>query len=335
MKTSLITGINGQDGSYLAELLLQKDYLVHGIVRRTSTPNLENIKHLLDHDRLILHYGDLSDDSSLFKILRTSRPDEIYNLAAQSHVGISFDNPVYTSDINALGPMRILECMKTLNMFETSRFYQASTSELYGKVKEPFQSEKTPFNPRSPYAIAKHHAFMIVRNYCEAYGLFGCNGILFNHESPRRGLNFVTRKITKQVGEIYRGERNLIEIGNLNAERDWGHAKDYVEAMHLMLQHDKPDDYVVSMGEKHSVREFVEICFKKINIPITWSGSGLNEVGKNGKDVLIKINPEFYRPTEVDYLIGNSSKIRTTLKWKPKYSFEDLVSEMMNSDLER
>jgi len=295
-KTALITGVTGQDGSYLSELLLEKGYMVHGIQRRSSIPNIENIRHLIGHERFYLHYGDLLDSSGLYSIIKQTRPDEIYNLAAQSHVRISFDTPIYTGNVDGLGPARILEAMRNLNMFETTRFYQASTSELYGKVQENVQSETTPFYPRSPYAVAKLYAFWMLKNYREAYGAFACNGILFNHESPRRGIDFVTRKITKAVANISKGNQDYVELGNLNSKRDWGHAKDYVEAMHLMLQHDKPDDYVVATGKMHSVRDFVEIAFNYIDVSLTWSGSGVNEVG-SGQDGKVYVKILRYRRT--------------------------------------
>lgn len=334
MKTALITGITGQDGSYLAELLLEKGYMVHGIQRRTSTPNVDNIKHLIGHERLCLHFGEMTDGANLMSIIKQTRPDEIYNLAAQSHVRISFDTPVDTGNINALGVTRILEAMRTLNMFETTKFYQASTSELYGKIQEPRQDEETPFYPRSPYGIAKLYAFWMLKNYRESYNAFACNGILFNHESPRRGENFVTRKVTKKVAAIAKGEREKIEFGNIDAQRDWGHAKDYVHGMWLMLQQDKPDDYVLATGEVHSVREFIEIAFNHIGMPITWEGSGVDEVGLDADgNVRVSINPKYYRPTEVELLYGDPSKAERELGWTREYNFTKLVTEMLESDI--
>ena len=339
MKTALITGCTGQDGSYLAELLLDKGYVVHGLRRRSATENTENIKHLLGHYNLNLHYGDLTDQATIYNILKIFRPDEIYNLAAQSHVRISFDTPVDTGDINGLGVTRILEAMRSLDMFNTSKIYQASTSELYGKIQEPKQNENTPFYPRSPYGVAKLYAYWIIKNYRESYGAFACNGILFNHESPRRGENFVTRKITSQIAEIVKGTRVYIELGNLDSYRDWGHAKDYVRGMWLMLQQDEPDDYVLATGEKHSVREFVEISFGKAGYKIEWHGEGINEIGKincNTPDekTVVKINSEFYRPAEVDVLLGDPTKAETILGWKREYTFDDLVEEMFQHDSE-
>lgn len=333
MKTALITGVTGQDGSYLSELLLQKEYVVHGIHRRSATDNKDNIKHLLGHPRFNLHYGDLTDASTLEGILKSTRPDEIYNLAAQSDVRISFDTPVQTSDINGLGVMRILESMRHLDMFGTSKLYQASTSELYGKVQEIPQTEKTPFYPRSPYGVSKLYAYWAIQNYIESYGLFGCNGILFNHESPRRGKNFVTRKITSQAVEIKYGLRSVIELGNLDSKRDWGHAKDYVHGMYLMLQQTKPDNYVLATGKTRTVREFVEIAFHHLHMNIEWEGSGINEVGLHNGVVVIKINPNFYRPTEVDLLLGNPEKAEKELNWKREYTFEKLVQDMIENDI--
>jgi len=336
-KTALVSGISGQDGSYLTELLLDKGYTVHGIRRRSATENTENIKHLLGHERLNLHWGDLTDGSAIEGILKLTRPDEIYNLAAQSHVRISFDIPVQTCDINALGTMRILEGMRHLNMFETTKFYQASTSELYGEVKAVPQNEETPFHPRSPYGVSKLYAFWAVRNYIESYNLFGCNGILFNHESPRRGDNFVTKKITNHVvdyqqNSLVGNEKNVptLELGNMNAQRDWGHAKDYVNGMWLMLQQDKPGDYVLATGETRTVREFVEVAFRHIDIDITWEGEGVDEVGRSQSgEVLVKVNPKYYRPAEVDLLIGDPTKAEQKLGWKREYDFSALVKDMM------
>jgi len=339
-KTALITGCTGQDGSYLAELLLAKGYMVHGIRRRSATDNTNNIKHILGHERLNLHYADLTDAAAILGVLKATRPDEIYNLAAQSHVRVSFDIPVQTCDINALGTMRILEGMRHLNMFETTRFYQASTSELYGEVKAVPQDENTPFHPRSPYGVSKLYAYWAVKNYKESYNLFGCNGILFNHESPRRGDDFVTKKITNHVcayRDVILNPENtnvtmdVLELGNIDAKRDWGHAKDYVEGMWRMLQQDKPDDYVLATGETKTVRELVEVAFSHKDMDINWEGEGVKEVGfSNDGEVLVRINPEFYRPAEVDLLIGDPTKAETVLGWKRQYDFEALVKDMMN-----
>ncbi|MDW7641251.1 MAG: GDP-mannose 4,6-dehydratase [Nitrosarchaeum sp.] len=338
MKKALITGITGQDGSYLADLLLSKGYEVHGIIRRNSTSDgTDRINYLLSSPKITLHYGDLTDFSNIMSIIQETRPDEIYNLAAQSHVKVSFSNALYTADVDALGVCRILEALKILGMINTVKFYQASTSEMYGLVQEIPQREGTKFHPRSPYGVAKLYAHWITKNYRESYGLFGCNGILFNHESPRRGETFVTRKITKTLAKIKNGKHSLpLELGNMDAKRDWGHAKDYVKAMWLMLQHDKPDDYVVAMGEQHSVREFVEIACKHFEFDIEWKGEGIEEVAvfKNTDNVLVKVNPEFYRPAEVDSLVGDSSYAKSRIGWTPRYSFYDLVKEMCDSDLE-
>lgn len=337
MKKAIITGITGQDGSYLAELLLNKGYEVHGIVRRNSSMNTERIDHILqkqsdEQQRLFLHYGDLSDSSSLSKLLYTIQPSEFYNLGAQSHVGVSFDIPEFTSDVNGLGTLRILECIKQVN--PNIRFYQASSSELYGLVRETPQSETTAFYPRSPYAVAKLYAYWITVNYREAYGLFACNGILFNHESPRRGKTFVTRKITTGIANILAGKQKNLVLGNLNAKRDWGFAGDYVEAMWLMLQQDKPDDYVIATGETHSVREFCEHAFKYAGINLIWTGTGLDERGidaDTGKE-LISVSSKYFRPSEVDLLLGDPSKAKNKLGWKQKVSFEQLVEMMVDSD---
>lgn len=338
MKNALITGITGQDGSYLADLLLEKGYNVHGIIRRNSTSDCtDRINYLLENPRITLHYGDLTDFSNITSIIQETRPDEIYNLAAQSHVKVSFSNALYTSDVDALGVCRILEALRILGMINTTKFYQASTSEMYGLVQTIPQREDTKFHPRSPYGVAKLYAHWITKNYRESYGLFGCSGILFNHESPRRGETFVTRKITKTLSEIKNGKRVApLELGNMNAKRDWGHAKDYVEAMWLMLQHNTPNDYVVSMGQQHSVRDFVNIACEYIGFDIEWSGSDINEVARNNKtgEILVKVNSEFYRPAEVESLVGDSTFTRKTIGWKPKYSFEDLVKEMCDSDLD-
>ena len=342
MKVAFITGITGQDGSYLAELLLEKNYKVHGFFRRVSLNNsLENIKHLLLNKNLTLHSGDMTDCSSLLNTLRkieytfddTIERFEIYNLAAQSHVQRSFEMPGYTLESDGLGPLYLLEAMRHSKYKDITRFYQASTSELFGKVQNYPQTETTPFYPRSPYGVAKLYGFWIVKNYRESYNLFAVNGILFNHESPRRGKDFVTRKITSQLGKIVKGEQKCIELGNLEAKRDWGHAKDYVEGMWRILQADKPEDYVLATNEVHSVREFCDIAFAKVGFTITWKGVEDKEEGydQNG-ELRIKVNPEFYRPAEVDILCGNPVKAERELGWKRNYSFEELVSEMVNND---
>lgn len=342
LKKALITGITGQDGSYLAEFLLEKGYEVHGIVRRSSTFNTQRIEHLYAdpkshrEGRMKLHYGDMTDSSSLVKIIGTIRPSEVYNLAAQSHVKISFDLSEYTAEVDAVGTLRLLDAIRTCGLEKQVKFYQASTSELYGKVVETPQNEKTPFYPRSPYACAKLYAFWIVTNYREAYNMFACNGILFNHESPRRGENFVTRKITRSVAKISLNQLDCLELGNLDSKRDWGHAKDFVSAMWMMLQRDQPEDFVIATGETHSVREFVEAAFKYIGREIEWRGSGLTEVGveKGTETVRIRINEKYFRPTEVDLLLGDSSKARKELNWSPSVTFEQLVEDMMKSDIE-
>jgi len=341
-RVALITGITGQDGSYLSELLISKGYLVHGIVRRSSSFNTARIEHLYS-DRLThsegamkLHYGDLTDSTNLVKLIYEIKPDEVYNLGAQSHVKISFDLAEYTAEVDAVGTLRLLDAIRTCKLDNKIRFYQASTSELYGKVQEIPQTEKTPFYPRSPYGVAKLYAFWITINYREAYDMFACNGILFNHESPRRGGNFVTRKITRGVAKIHLGQQEYISLGNLDSKRDWGHAKDYVEAMWLMLQNDKPQDFVIATNEAHSVREFVEAAFREINKEIVWEGKGDNEVGKE-KDtgiVRIKVDPKFYRPTEVDILLGDATKAKNELNWNCKITFKDLVKEMVAADIE-
>ena len=337
MKNALITGITGQDGSYLAEFLLGMDYQVHGIIRRNSTSDsTERIKKLLDNPNIHLHYGDLSDFSNITSLIQETSPDEIYNLAAQSHVKVSFSNSLYTTDINALGVTRILEAIRVLGLEKNSRFYQASTSEMFGKVQETPQKETTPFYPRSPYGVSKLYGYWLVKNYRESYNIFGCNGILFNHESPRRGELFVTRKITKTLSEIKVGiKKGPLELGNMDAKRDWGHAKDYVRGMWMMLQADTPDDYVLSMEEQHSVRDFVNISCKKLGFDIEWYGKGIDEVGidKNTGKIMVQINPNYYRPTEVETLIGDCSKVKKQLGWKPEYTFEQLVDEMCESDL--
>lgn len=337
MKTALITGITGQDGSYLAELLLEKGYKVHGIIRRNSTSDCtDRIKELLTNPNIKLDYGDLSDFSNVTSIIQETQPDEVYNLAAQSHVKVSFSNSLYTTDVDAVGVVRILEAIRVLGLIDKTRFYQASTSELFGKVQEVPQKETTPFYPRSPYGVSKLYGFWITKNYRESYNLFGCNGILFNHESPRRGELFVTRKITKTLSEIKNGKKKgPLELGNLDAKRDWGHAKDYVRSMWMMLQHDSPDDYVVSMEQQHSVRDFVNIACKYIGFDIEWSGDGIDEVAidKNTNKVLVQINSDYYRPAEVESLVGDCTKAKNVLNWKPEYSFENLVEEMCKSDL--
>jgi GDPmannose 4,6-dehydratase len=338
MKKALITGITGQDGSYLAEFLLNKGYEVHGIVRRSSSPNTQRIEHLIEgipeeNSNLNLHFGDLSDSGSLTKLIYKIGPDEIYNLGAQSHVKVSFDIPEFTSDVNALGTTRLLESIKEVDT--AIKFYQASSSELFGKVQEIPQNEKTPFYPRSPYAAAKLYAYWITVNYREAYDLFACNGILFNHESPRRGANFVTRKITRGIANILAGKQDKLYLGNLDAKRDWGFAGDYVEAMWLILQQKEPDDFVIATGETHTVREFCELAFKNAGIILKWEGSGETEKGidiETGKE-LINVSSKFFRPTEVELLLGDPSKAKTKLNWTQKVSFEQLVKMMVVSDI--
>jgi len=338
MKTALITGITGQDGSYLAELLLEKNYKVHGLIRRNSTSDgTDRINHLLKFPTITLHYGDMTDFACLAQLIKDIQPDEIYNLAAQSHVKVSFSNALYTADANGLGTLRILEVIKLLGLEKTTRFYQAATSEMFGEVQSIPQREDTPFYPRSPYGVAKLYAHWITKNYREAYGMFACSGILFNHESPRRGETFVTRKITKTLAEIRNGKRIIpLELGNLDAKRDWGHAKDYVEAMWLMLQQEEPEDFVIATGQQHTVREFVDAAFDYMGYSIEWVGEGLKEVAKDYAtgEVLVKINPEFYRPAEVDSLVGDCTKAKETLGWKHNYSFTQLVEEMCKYDLE-
>lgn len=335
MKRALITGITGQDGSYLAELLLEKGYEVHGMARRASLPNTERIAHLLD--KITLHDGDLSDSSSIIRILRLVQPDEVYNLAAQSHVQVSFDVPEYSGDVDALGVLRILEAIRILGMEKSCRFYQASTSELYGKVEEVPQRETTPFHPYSPYAVAKQYGFWMVKEYREAYGMFAVNGILFNHESERRGENFVTRKITRAAGRIACGLQEKLQLGNLDSKRDWGYAKDYVECMWRMLQHDKPEDFVIATGVQHTVREFTTLAFAHDGIELEWQGSGLEEKGidkANGK-VVVEVNPAWFRPTDVDNLWGDPTKAKTVLGWNPqRTSYEQLCAIMAEHDLQ-
>jgi GDPmannose 4,6-dehydratase len=339
-KIALITGITGQDGSYLADLLLAKGYLVHGIKRRSSSFNSARIDHIyqdphVPDSRFHIHYGDMTDSTNLIRIIQAVQPDEIYNLAAQSHVQVSFETPEYTANADATGALRILEAIRILGLVKKTRFYQASTSELYGRVRETPQNENTPFYPRSPYGVAKLYAYWITINYREAYGMHASNGILFNHESPIRGETFVTRKITRAVAGIHLGAQRTLYIGNLNSKRDWGHARDYVEGMWRIVQQQAPDDYVLATGETHSVREFIELAFSKISRNIEWKGDGVDEVGidtTNGEP-LVKIDTRYFRPTEVDLLLGDSSKARRVLGWKHTVSFADLVSEMVNSDL--
>ena len=341
-KKALIFGITGQDGAYLTELLLDKNYEVHGVKRRSSSPNTGRIDHLYQdpHEtnrKLVLHYGDMTDACNITSIIQKVQPDEIYNLAAQSHVQVSFDTAEYTAEVDAIGPLRILEAIRLLNLKDKVKFYQASTSELYGLVQEIPQTEKTPFYPRSPYGVAKLYAYWITINYREAFDIFACNGILFNHESPRRGETFVTRKITQAVSRITLGLQDKLFLGNLNPKRDWGYAKDYVEAMWLILQQDKPDDFVIATGETHSVREFTELAFKEVGITIKWQNSGVDEEGvdkKTGK-VLVKVDPRYFRPTEVDLLLGNPEKAKKVLGWEPKTSFQELVKIMVKADLEQ
>lgn len=337
-KVALITGITGQDGAYLAEFLLNKNYIVHGIKRRTSLINTNRIDHLFEDPKhqnidFFLHHGDMTDSSSLIHVIQKTQPDEIYNLAAQSHVMVSFEEPEYTANSDALGSLRILEAIRTLGLEKKTKFYQASTSELYGLVQEIPQKETTPFYPRSPYGVAKLYAYWITVNYRESYNLFACNGILFNHESPVRGETFVTRKITIAMAKIKRGDLELFSLGNLDAKRDWGHAKDYVEAMWLMLQQDKPEDFVIATGNQYSVRQFIEEVAKSLEMEIIWQGKGESEVGLwNGK-IIIKIDSKYYRPSEVDSLIGDPSKAKEKLNWEAKITFNELVKEMVKFDL--
>ena len=337
-KTALITGITGQDGSYLAELLVEKGYHVHGIIRRSSQVNTNLIHTLIDNENsnnITLHYGDLTHSTNILRIIQEVKPDEIYNLGAQSHVQVSFESPEYTAQTDALGPLRILEAVRILGMTRSTRIYQASTSELYGLVQETPQSERTPFYPRSPYGVAKLYAYWITINYRESYGMYACNGILFNHESPRRGETFVTRKITRGLTKINAGIQDCLHMGNIDSLRDWGHAKDYVEMQWRMLQQEKPEDFVISTGQTTSVRKFIEISAKALNWGgIDWEGEGLKEVGRrkdNGK-VVIKINPKFYRPAEVEFLLGDSSKAHSLLGWKPIIKIEKLIEEMIEND---
>lgn len=337
-KKALITGVTGQDGSYLARFLLNKGYEVHGVKRRTSLFNTDRIDHILNNPHAYkgdfdFHHGDMTDSSSLFHIIEKVRPDEIYNLAAQSHVAVSFEEPEYTANADALGTLRLLECIRSLRLEGKTRFYQASSSELYGQVIETPQTEKTPFYPRSPYACAKLYAYWITVNYREAYNMFACNGILFNHESPVRGETFVTRKITRGLARIKHGLQDCLRIGNLNAKRDWGHAQDYVEAQWLMLQQDKPEDFVIASGKQHSVRTFIEKAAHVLNMEISWRGNGLDEKGVDSAgNNIIEVDPKYFRPTEVETLLGNPSKAVQKLGWKSKISFDSLVSEMVNAD---
>ncbi len=340
MKKALITGVTGQDGSYLAELLLNKGYEVHGIKRRSSLINTQRVDHLYkdQHEedvKFILHYGDMTDSTNLIRIVQDVQPDEIYNLAAQSHVQVSFESPEYTANSDALGTLRLLEAIRILHLTDKTRFYQASTSELFGKVQETPQKETTPFYPRSPYAAAKLYAYWITINYREAYGMYACNGILFNHESPLRGETFVTRKITRAVARIKLGLQQKIYLGNLNSKRDWGHARDYVEGMWRMLQQEKAEDLVLATGVTTTVREFVELAFKEVAIDIEWQGRGVDEKGINKEtgQVVVEVDKKYFRPTEVELLLGDPSKAREKLGWKAKYSMEELLSEMVASDL--
>ncbi len=349
-KTALITGVTGQDGAYLAEFLLDKGYEVHGLKRRSSSFNTNRIDHLYqdpheENRHFTLHYGDLTDATNLIRVVQEVRPDEIYNLAAQSHVAVSFETPEYTANADGIGPLRLLEAIRLLGLVDKTRFYQASTSELYGLVQEVPQKETTPFYPRSPYAAAKLYAYWITVNYREAYGIYGCNGILFNHESPIRGETFVTRKITRAIARITVGLQKTVYLGNLDARRDWGHARDYVEAQWLILQQNEPDDYVIATGQQYSVREFVERAAKAAGIGIEWEGTGIDEVGKvatvdaagspvKSGDVIVRIDPRYFRPTEVETLLGDPAKAKRQLGWEPKTSFGDLVREMVAEDLQ-
>ncbi len=354
-KKALITGITGQDGSYLAELLLSKGYEVHGVKRRSSSLNTDRVDHLYqdpheEHINLILHYGDLSDTSNMVRLIRDIQPDEIYNLGAMSHVAVSFESPEYTADIDAVGTLRILEAIRLLNLENKTKYYQASTSELYGKVIETPQKETTPFYPRSPYAVAKLYAYWITVNYRESYGIYACNGILFNHESPRRGETFVTRKITRGLANIAMGLDKCLYLGNLNSKRDWGHAKDFVEMQWLMLQQESPADYVIATGKQYSVREFVTITAKNLGMHLEWKGEGINEIGvlvdftDNGHGFnissllghpLIKVDKRYFRPAEVDSLLGDPSKARTELGWEPSTTMDEMIKEMVNHDLDQ
>jgi GDPmannose 4,6-dehydratase len=330
MKKALITGITGQDGSYLTEILLNKGYEVHGIIRRSSSINTGRIDYLYDHPNLKLHYGDVTDSLTIMGVIKKVQPQEIYNLAAQSHVKVSFETPEYTAMVDGLGTLKILEAVRLLGMDRDVRIYQASTSELYGLVQQVPQTEHTPFYPRSPYGVAKLYAFWIVKNYREAYNMFACSGILFNHESPRRGHNFVTKKIVDGLRNIRRGKQQRLMLGNLNARRDWGHAKDYSRAMWMILQHRRPEDFVIATGEQYSVKHFVERCAPYFDMDIVWYGDGVDEVGvdsKTGKTI-IQVDPRYFRPAEVESLLGDATKARTELGWEPEYTFNDLVEEM-------
>lgn len=338
MKKALITGITGQDGAYLAEFLLEKGYEVHGVKRRSSLFNTDRIDHLYQdpHEqnrRLILHHGDLTDSSNLIRVIQEVRPEEIYNLAAQSHVAVSFEQPEYTANADALGALRLLEAIRIAGLEKTARFYQASTSELYGLVQESPQKETTPFYPRSPYAVAKLYAYWITVNYREAYGMYACNGILFNHESPVRGETFVTRKITRALARIKLGLQDCLYLGNLDARRDWGHARDYVEMQWLMLQQDDPEDFVIATGVQYSVRDFVNAAARELGMEIAWCGTGVDEVGVASGKAVVRVDPRYFRPTEVETLLGDPSKAKTKLGWTPRTSFADLVAEMAREDL--
>ena len=347
-KCALITGVTGQDGAYLAEFLLNKGYEVHGLKRRASSFNTDRIDHLYQdphetHRDFILHYGDMTDSTNLIRVVQEVQPDEIYNLAAQSHVAVSFETPEYSANADGIGPLRILEAIRLLKLIDKTRFYQASTSELFGKVQEVPQSETTPFYPRSPYAAAKLYAYWITVNYREGYDMFACNGILFNHESPQRGETFVTRKITRALARIKTGQQQTVHLGNIDARRDWGHARDFVEAQWLILQQDKPEDFVIATGEQYSVRQFIEKALDVMGIRISWEGQGLDEIGRVAEvsdrdgpqpgDVIVRIDPRYFRPTEVESLLGDASKAKNQLGWEPKISFSQLVEEMINEDM--
>ena len=338
MKTALITGVTGQDGSYLAEFLLEKGYTVHGIKRRASLFNTQRVDHIyqdphVDNARFKLHYGDLSDSSNLTRIIQETQPDEIYNLGAQSHVAVSFESPEYTADVDAMGTLRILEAIRILGLEKKTRFYQASTSELYGLVQETPQKETTPFYPRSPYAVAKLYAYWITVNYREAYGMYACNGILFNHESPRRGETFVTRKITRGLANISQGLEDCLYMGNIDALRDWGHAKDYVRMQWMMLQQDKPEDFVIATGKQYSVRQFIEWTAQELGMRIRWEGEGVNELGYAYGKAIVRIDPRYFRPTEVETLLGDPTRAKEKLRWVPEISAQEMCAEMVAFDL--
>ncbi len=348
-KRALITGVTGQDGAYLAEFLLGKDYEVHGIKRRASSFNTDRIDHLYQDPHVsnrdfILHYGDMTDSTNLIRVVQEVQPDEIYNLAAQSHVAVSFESPEYTANTDAMGPLRLLEAIRLLNLTDKTRFYQASTSELYGQVAETPQTEKTPFYPRSPYAVAKLYAYWITVNYREAYGMYACNGILFNHESPIRGETFVTRKITRALARIKSGLQEAVHLGNIDSKRDWGHAQDFVEAQWMILQQDSPDDFVIATGEQYSVRDFIEQAVENLGIKIGWEGSGIEEIGRvienhddsgpQAGDIVVRIDARYFRPTEVETLLGDASKAKEILGWQPRISFAQLVEEMIREDMD-